>query len=66
MSIKSGQRVVAQSLNDRTEWDQGTVISVNGPNLWVMLDSGKQVLRWEHELTKRDEGTNLDKDKQNE
>lgn len=52
MSFKSGDKVLTydfNSLNDGIT-TSGKVISVNGDNIWVMLDSGKQVLRWPHEV----------------
>lgn len=52
MSFKSGDKVMTKDLADGS-WVPARVVSVNGPNIWVILDTGRQVLRWEHEVKKR-------------
>lgn len=55
MTFRSGDKVLTSDLNNLQDGItvKGTVISVNGPNVWVKLESGKQVLRWEHEVKPR-------------
>lgn len=52
MSFRSGDKVIAKNLVDGS-WVPAEVISVNGPNIWVRLDSGSQVIRWDHEIKPR-------------
>lgn len=52
MTYKSGDSVMVKDLTD-SSWIPGKVVSVNGPNIWVMTDSGRQVLRWDHEVKPR-------------
>lgn len=55
MSYKSGDKVLTYNFNNYQDGiaAKGTVISVNGANIWVRLEDGKQVLRWEHEVKPR-------------